>query len=172
MTRELVVRCNNYAGPQSDERCRTLEQYVRSHLTPVCTLKKVKMVENEIQSDLITPELILQYSGIDDGKLLDELDNILIGIGISAIKAVVSNVVSRAAQGALGGGVLGLLAGSNSSNNTTLGAALIGGLIGGIIGQSIQKSVPLLVAYKESGQWISEEITQKAIKRDENIATG
>ncbi len=162
MTHELIVECNNYSGIPSDERCRTVEDYVREGLTGQCTLQNVKMQERQIQENLIQPTLTIRYNEDGNGGLLIEnLDSILVDIGISAIKAVVSEITSRGVEGALLGGGAGLLAGGASENNDdSLATTVIGALIGGLLGKSIEKRILKLVAQKKSGQWITEEIPQ------------
>ena len=160
MKKELVISCNNYAGVPSEERCRTLEDYVNAYLKSLCTVKNVKMHETQIEENLIYLELVIRYDSVnDDFPIIEKLDQILLEIGISAIKAIVSKVVSRAVEGALGGGLTGLVAGGSTRNsNAALVATLIGGLIGGIIGNSIERQLPLLVAWKENGVWNTEKV--------------
>ncbi len=162
MKKELVIHCNNYAGLPSEERCRTLQDYVKAHLKLLCTVKDVKLHETQIAKDLIHPELVIQYDSVnDDFPIIEKLDQILLEIGISAIKAIVSKIVSRAVEGALGGGLAGLVAGGSSKNsNAALVGIIIGGLIGGVIGNSIKKQRPLLVAWKENGRWNTEKIPE------------
>ena len=162
MKKELVICCNNYTGVPSEERCRTLEDYVIAHLKSSYTVKNVKMQETQIEENLINPELVIQYDSVnDDFPIIEKLDQILLEIGVSAIKAIVSEIVSRAVEGALSGGLLGLVAGGTSRNsNAALVATIIGGLIGGVIGNSIKKQLPLLVAWKEQGEWVTKKVPE------------
>lgn len=162
MKKQLVIHCNNYAGLPSEERCHTLQNYVKAHLKSLCTVKDVKLHETQIAKDLIYPELVIQYDSVnDDFPIIEKLDQILLEIGISAIKAIVSKIVSRAVEGALGGGLLGLIAGGSSRNsNAALAATIICGLIGGVIGNSIEKQLPLLVAWKEHGRWNTKKVPE------------
>ncbi len=157
-----MIRCNNYAGIPSEERCRTLENYVKAYLKSSCTVKNVKLHETQIEKNLIYPELVIQYDSVnDDFPIIEKLDQILLEVGISAIKAIVSKIVSRAVEGALGGGLLGLIAGGSSRNsNAALVATIIRGLIGGVIGDSIEKQLPLLVAWKEDGRWNTKKVPE------------
>ena len=162
MKKELVIRCNNYAGVPSEERCHTLEDYVSAYLKSLCTVKNVKMHEAQIEENLIYPELVIRYDSVnDDFPIIEKLDQILLEIGVSAIKAIVSKIVSRAVEGALGGGLLCLIAGGSSrDSNAALVTTIIGGLIGGIIGDSIEKQLPLLVAWKEHGRWNTKKVPE------------
>ena len=166
LKKELVIRCNNYAGVPSEERCRTLEDYVIAHLESSYTIKDVKMHETHIEENLIYPELVIRYDSVnDDFPIIEKLDQILLEIGVSAIKAIVSEIVSRAVEGALSGGLLGLVAGGTSRNsNAALIATIIGGLIGGVIGNSIKKQLPLLVAWKEHGKWTTKKVPEMKLK--------
>ena len=162
MKKELVIRCNNYAGVPSEERCHILEDYARAGLKSLCTIKNIELHETQMAENLIYPELVIQYDGVDDDfTIIEKLDQILLEIGISAIKAIVSKIVSRAVEGALGGGLLGLIAGGSSRNsNAALAATIICGLIGGVIGNSIEKQLPLLVAWKEHGRWNTKKVPE------------
>lgn len=166
MKKELVIRCNNYTGVPSEERCRTLEDYVIAHLKSSYTIKDVKMHETRIEENLIYPELVILYDSVnDDFPIIEKLDQILLEIGVSAIKAIVSKIVSRAVEGALGGGLLGLTTGGTTRNtNAALIVTIIGGLIGGIIGNSIKKQIPLLVAWKEQGKWTTKKVPEMKLK--------
>lgn len=158
MTRmEIVMECNNYSGIPSEERCHTIEDYVREKIQQKCSLDNIKMNETQIQDNLIQPTLILRYKDGNAKLLIEDLDKILLDIGITAVKAVISRIATRAAEAALAGGGLGLVAGSRSGS-AALAATLIGALIGGIIGDSIERRVTELVAVKERGAWIYEEI--------------
>lgn len=159
MTKEIVMECNNYSGVPSDERCRTVKEYVTEEIRSKCTLHNVIAKETQIQDNLIQPTLIVRYENGNDELLIQELDQILLDIGITAIKAVVSKIASRAAEAALVGGGVGLLAGSRSGGGA-LATTLVGVLLGGLIGSGIEKGIIELVAAKESGQWITEEIPQ------------
>ena len=162
MTKELVVHCNNYTGIPSEERCHTLEEYVKAHLKSLCRVKKIKLHEKQIEENLIYPELVIQYDDVsDDFSIIENLDKILLEVGVSAIKAIVSKIVSKALEGALGGGLAGLAVGGSSRNtNAALAVTVIGGLIGGLIGSSIKKQVPSLVAWKEDGRWTTKKIPE------------
>ena len=162
MKKELVIRCNNYAGVPSEERCRTLEGYAKAGLESLCTIKNIELHETQMAENLIYPELVIQYDGVDDDFfIIEKLDQILLEVGISAIKAIVSKIVSRAVEGALGGGLLGLIAGGSSRNsNAALVATIIGGLIGGVIGDRIEKQLPLLVAWKKDGRWNIKKVPE------------
>ena len=166
MKKELVIRCNNYAGIPSEERCRTLEDYVIAHLESSYTVNDVKMYETQIEKNLIYPELVIRYDSVnDDFPIIEKLDQILLEIGVSAIKAIVSKIVSRAVEGALGGGLLGLVTGGTTRNsNAALITTLIGGLIGGVIGNSIERQLPLLVAWKEQGKWTTKKVPEIKLK--------
>ena len=162
MKKELVIRCNNYAGVPSEERCRTLEGYAKAGLESLCTVKNIELHETQVAENLIYPELVIQYDSIDDDFLIiEKLDQILLEVGISAINAIVSEIVSRAVEGALGGGLLGLIAGGSSRDSTTvLVTTIIGGLIGGVIGDSIKNQRPLLAAWKEVGEWKIKKVPE------------
>ncbi len=166
MKKKLVIRCNNYAGVPSEERCHTLEDYVNAYLKSLCTVKDVKMHETQIEENLIYPELVIRYDSVnDDFPIIEKLDQILLEIGISAIKAIVSKIVSRAVEGALSGGLIGLATGGAARNsNAAVAATIIGGLIGGVIGNSLEKQLPLLVAWKEQGRWITKKVPEINLK--------
>lgn len=159
MTKEIVIECNNYSGILSDERCRVIEEYVTEGIRSKCTLYNVIAKETQIQDNLIQSTLIVRYENGNDELLIQELDQILTDIGITAIKAVISKIASRAAEAAMVGGGIGLLAGSKSGGGA-LTTTLLGVLLGGLIGSSIERGIIELVATKESGQWITEKIPQ------------
>ncbi len=159
MKKEIIMECNNYTGIPSDERCRTVEEYVTKGIKSKCTLDNVIAKETQIQDNLIQPTLIVRYKNGNDKLLIQELDQILMDIGIIAIKAVVTKIASRSVEAAMAGGGAGLLAGSRSGSGA-LATTLLGALLGGIIGSTITRGIIELVATKESGQWITEEVSQ------------
>ena len=111
MKKEIIMECNNYTGIPSDERCRTVEEYVTKGIKSKCTLDNVIAKETQIQDNLIQPTLIVRYKNGNDKLLIQELDQILMDIGIIAIKAVVTKIASRSVEAAMAGGGAGLLAG-------------------------------------------------------------
>lgn len=153
--KEIMIECNNYVGTMSEERCRTVEEFIKEKMKNQCELKKVIMKETQIQDNLIQPTLTIRYSTGETQPLIELIDQSLIEIGITAIKIVVSEIVSRAVEGALAGGGTGLIAGRN---NNPVATTLIGALVGGLIGSAIEKRIIEYVATKNSGAWLVEEI--------------
>lgn len=160
--KEIMIECNNYVGVMSDERCRTVEEFVKEKIKDHCELKNVMMKETQIQDNLIQPTLTIRYNIGETQPLIELIDQSLIEIGVTAIKIVVSKIVSRAVEGALAGGGVGLVAGKGSNPTAT---TLIGALVGGLIGSAIEKRVIEYVATKNSGNWLFEEIKVSGKKK-------
>ena len=157
MKKDIVIECNNYSGIASEERCRTIEEYVTKKISSECNVLRIKMNETQIQDNLIQPTLVIRFENGNNELLIGQLDQALLEIGVTAINAIISKIVSRAVEAALVGGGIGLLAGSRSD---TLATTVIGALIGGLIGSSIEKGIIELVATKEFGKWITGTIPQ------------
>ena len=153
--KEIMIECNNYFGAMSEERCRSVEEYVKEKIKSHCELKDVVMKETQIQDNLIQPTLTIRYNTGEAQPLIELVDQSLIEIGVTAIKIVVSKIASRAVEGALAGGGVGLIAGKKSN---PVAITLIGALIGGLIGNSIEKRTIEYVATKDSGNWLIKEI--------------
>lgn len=153
--KEIMIECNNYFGDMSEERCRTVEEFVKEKIKDQCELKEVSMKETQIQDNLIQPTLSIRYETGETQSIIELVDQSLIEIGITAIKLVVSRITSRAVEGALVGGGTGLVAGRN---NNPVAITLIGALVGGLVGSAIEKRIIEYVATKNSGNWLIEEI--------------
>jgi len=161
MTKELLIECNNYAGITSEERCKMIQQYVTQSIQSHCQLKYVQMIEAQVVPNLIQPTIIVIYEEGEHQLLINTIDRILLDIGVTAIKAVVTKIATKALETALAGGGLGLLAGGSSKNaKAALATTVLGALLGGIIGSAIEKRVLELVTTKESGNWIIHPIVQ------------
>jgi len=162
MTRELLIECNNYAGITSQERCNMIQEYVKQHIEPHCQLKYVQMIETQVVQNLIQPTIIVIYEEGDHQLLINTIDKILLDIGVTAIKAVVTKITTRALETALAGSGLGLLAGGSTRNGrAALATTVLGAILGGIIGSAIEKRILELVTTKESGNWIIHPIAQR-----------
>jgi len=160
--KEIMIECNNYVGTMSEDRCRTVEEFVNEKMKDQCELRKVLMKETQIQDNLIQPTLSIRYETGETQSLIQLIDQSLIEIGITAIKIIVSKIASRAVEGALAGGGTGLIAGRNSNPVAT---TLIGALVGGLVGSAIEKRIIEYVATKESGNWLFEEIRVSGDKK-------
>ncbi|PJC50527.1 MAG: hypothetical protein CO032_04325 [Nitrosopumilales archaeon CG_4_9_14_0_2_um_filter_34_16] len=160
--KEMMIECNNYFGEMSEDRCRTVEEYIKEKIKDHCELNKVAMKEIQIQDNLIQPTLTIRYNTGETQSLIELIDEALIEIGVAAIKIVVSKIVSRAVEGALAGGGTGLVAGKSTNPVAT---TLIGALIGGLVGSAIEKRITEYVATKNSGNWIFEKIKVSGAKK-------
>lgn len=150
-----MIECNNYIGIISEERCITVEEFVKEKIKDHCELKKVTMKEIQIQDNLIQPTITILYNTGETQPLIELIDESLTEIGVTAIKIIVSKIASRAVEGALVGGGTGLVAGRNSN---PVAITLIGALVGGLVGSAIEKRIIEYVATKNSGNWFFEEI--------------
>ncbi len=153
--KEIMIECNNYVGTMSEERCRTIEEFVKEKIKDHCELKGVSMKETQIQDNLIQPTITIQYNTVETQSLIELVDQSLIEIGITAIKIVISKIASRATKLALAGGGAGPVAGRN---NNPIATTLIGALIGGLIESAITNRTIEYVATKNSGDWLFEKI--------------
>jgi len=164
MAYQLIIEGNNYYGSLSEERCAAIETYLTRKLRVDNIANNIKMKEYEISPNLVKPLIIVRYNHSRHNKLLNEIDGLLIQIGIVSVSAVVSKIVTHAPEGAILGGLAGSMSTTGSSSKDqgkSLLSMVVFVLLGGALGSLIEKEGLLqFVATKESGKWIYHEVNK------------
>jgi hypothetical protein len=145
---QLAIECINYYGSPSPERIDFVKRHLKESLR---NIDNIRMFESEISQNLIMPQILIYYNDENPESFIRNVDSVLAGIGLTAIRAVVLKVTTRTAEGAIVGGTAGSLAASKEKDVLLYG--MIGILFGTAIGGLIKKGTPLLAAIKESGKW-------------------
>jgi len=148
MVYQVILECNNYCGTPSELRCNSIGEYLKQKLSETAS---IEMRESQVVQNIVRPQIIIRCNEQDPGILIETLDEILLEIGLYALKAVIVRLATRAAEGIVLGGMIGTLL---SKGEDKLLASLIGALIGGAVGNLIEKRITeFFVADKQLTGW-------------------
>lgn len=155
---ELVIEAHEHYGPPSSERCEILQKDVTSRLGGRL---QVKVTEEIIAGGLLRPVVVLQYPSLQTPGVGFETHKaavtvvtaVLDGLGVYAVRFVVTEIITQLAAGAVAGAAAGLALTSKQASAAKAVASLLGAFLGGYIGNSIQQNRVLLVGNRMNGEW-------------------
>ena len=156
MVYQVILECNNYCGTPSDLRCNSIGEYLKQKLSDT---DSIEMRESQVVQNIVRPQIIIHCNDKDPSTLIKTLDEILLEIGLYALKAVIVKIATRATEGIILGGIIGPLL---SKNENKLLASLIGALIGGGVGNLIEKQIiEFFVADKQLTGWKIQKFSKR-----------